>query len=174
LTVGYTTLLVAEADFVPSPDFPALRVERLPLAVPGRTSLPGGGSVEVQIVLRKDLPAGWDRNDDPWRAFLDADVLGECTSLRRRREGDRFCPLGLHGHHKLVSELLINDKVPAWWRDAVPLLVRDDDEVMWVCGWRVDERARVRAGTSRVAVIRICEWPGELCRNVRSSNRISQ
>ena len=157
LTVGYTTLLVAEADFVPSPDFPALRVERLPLAVPGWTPLPGGGSVEVQIVPRKDLSPGWDRNDDPWRAFLDADVLGERTSLRRRREGDRFCPLGLHGHHKLVSELLTNAKVPACWRDAVPLLVREDDEVMWVCGWRVDERARVRDGTSRVAVIRICE-----------------
>jgi len=178
-TVGYTTLTVADTGYVPPPDFPALGVcgrsphrtradvsrslgitppdpcDRIPLVVPGVTSLPGRGQVQVQIVSREELPFDWSRNADPWRACLDARVVGKELWLRRRRAGDRFCPLGLGNRHKLVSELLVNEKVPAWWRDRVPLLVREDDEVMWVCGWRLDERAKVTDGTSWVAVIHL-------------------
>jgi tRNA(Ile)-lysidine synthase len=160
LTVGYARLYVAGTGFVPAPDFPALRVvedapfERVPLAVPGVTHLPQDGQVEIHVASRAELPAGWAQNPDPWRAFLDANVLGSELALRRRRPGDRFRPLGLGGRQKEVSEFLINAKVPAWWRDQVPLLVRLDDEIMWVCGWRIDERAKIEPNTSRVAVIR--------------------
>jgi tRNA(Ile)-lysidine synthase len=166
LTVGYRTLTVADAHFVPRPDFPSLAGPsrgdaaagaraRVPLAVPGVTPLPGRGQVEVRIVSRPDLPAGWAQNVDPWRAYLDADVLGPRLTLRSRQAGDRFCPLGLGGRHKKVSDLLINERVPAWWRDRVPLLVDEDDRVVWVCGYRVDERARVRESTKRVAVVHL-------------------
>ncbi len=159
LTVGYTTLTVADRDYAPSPDFPALTVEgcgapeRIPLVIPGTTPLSGQAVAEIQIVSRGTLPAGWQHNADPWRAYLDADVLGQELYVRRRRAGDRFCPLGLDGKHKLVSDLMVNVKIPAWWRDRVPLLVRADDTVMWVCGWRVDERAKVRDKTARVAIV---------------------
>jgi tRNA(Ile)-lysidine synthase len=168
LTVGYATLTVADRGYAPAPDFPALGAEgsdRVSLVVPGRTPLPGRGVVEVDILAREALPAGWQHNADLWRAYLDAEVLGLEISgpgasqpalfVRRRRPGDRFCPLGLGGRHKRVSDLLLNCKVPAQWRDQVPLLVRADDAIMWVCGWRVDERARVREDTSRVAVVRL-------------------
>jgi tRNA(Ile)-lysidine synthase len=156
LTVGYTTLTLAEAGSVPPPDFAALQQDRLALTVPGTTLLGRGGRAEVCVVARAELSDDWRNNADPWRAYLDADVLGRELFLRRRKAGDRFCPLGLGGRHKLVSELLVNAKVPAWWRDQVPLLVRGDDEIMWVCGWRVDERAKIGETTSRVAIIHLC------------------
>lgn len=155
LTVGYKTLLVAEADFAPPPDFCALNVASVPLTVPGVTHLPGGGQVRIAIVSRTELPLDWSQNADPWRAFLDAAVVGKSLYLRQRRDGDRFCPLGLGGRHKLVSELLVNAKVPSCWRDQVPLLIREDGEIMWICGWHVDERARVRDETSKVAIIHL-------------------
>jgi tRNA(Ile)-lysidine synthase len=156
LTVGYRTLIVADAGYVPEPDFCALSVDRQPLTVPGRTQMPGLVAVS-EVVDKRALPEDWADNADPWRATLDADVVGTGLALRRRQDGDRFCPLGLEGRHKLVSELLINEKVPAWWRDRVPLLVRSDGEIMWVCGWRVDDRARVTEYTSRVLVLHLCE-----------------
>ena len=82
-------------------------------------------------------------------------MLGNELALRPRRAGDRFCPLGMDGRSKLVSDLLVNCRVPAEWRDRIPLLVRADDSIMWVCGWRVDERARVRESTSQVAIVRL-------------------
>lgn len=50
--------------------------------------------------------------------------------LRTRRPGDRFRPLGLNGHTQKLKETLINLKVPAEWRDRVPLLTVED-EVAW-------------------------------------------
>ncbi len=153
LTVGYATIWIADEDFAPPPDFPAMSVDCLALNVPGQTQLPDGGRVEVCLLDVGDMPAGWAQNDDPWRAWLDADAVGPVLSLRRRRPGDRFYPLGLGGHTKQVSDLLINARTPAWWRDRVPLLARQDDEIMWVCGWRVDERAKITAQTRRVVEI---------------------
>ncbi len=161
LTVGYDMLSIADAETtVPAPSI-TLEVERAPVAVPGLTTLPGDLYVETQVIARESLPSGWEQNDDPWRAFLDAAVVGKRVALRRRRPGDRFCPLGMGGRHKQLSDFLINAKMPAPWRDTLPLLVRDDDEIMWVCGLRVDERARVRQDTSWVLVIRM--WRERHC-----------
>jgi tRNA(Ile)-lysidine synthase len=155
LTVGYETLILADEAYVPRPDFPALYVPHLALAVPGTTLLGQGGHVTVDIVPRQELPDDWEVNDNPWLAFLDLDAVGSRLWLRQRKEGDRFCPLGMGGCTKLVSALLINEKVPAWWRDRVPLLVGDDKEIAWVCGWRVDDRAKVKDETVRVAIVRL-------------------
>jgi tRNA(Ile)-lysidine synthase len=170
LTVGYRTIVVADRRYVPRPDFPALASKHLSLTVPGTTWMPGGGRVEIDFLPRSALPQNWARNPDPWLAFLDAKAIGTHLSLRRRRSGDRFCPLGLAGKHKLVSELLINAKVPAWWRDQVPLLVRPDDQILWVCGWRIDHRARVTKETSQVAMIQLhLTDKGKECKRTTSS-----
>lgn len=167
LTVGYGQLFVADAAFVPIPDWPALTVERLTLAVPGVTPLPGGARVQIELIDRAELPPGWDCNPDRWTAYLDASASTDASAsvdadagalisplyLRQRRDGDRFCPMGMAGRSKLVGEFLINEQVPAWWRDRVPLLVRGDDAILWVCGWRIDERARITPTTMQVMVI---------------------
>jgi tRNA(Ile)-lysidine synthase len=106
-------------------------------------------------VPRSALSAGWQDNLDPWCAYLDAESLGPAPLVRCRRPGDRFCPLGMGGQHKLVSDLLVNRKVPAWWRDRIPLLVGTDGTILWVCGWGVDHRARIHENTSRVAIVRL-------------------
>jgi hypothetical protein len=44
---------------------------------------------------------------------------------------------------------MINAKIPAAWRDYIPLLVAKD-QVLWVCGHRPDERARIQATTRQL------------------------
>ncbi len=154
-TVGYRTITLAETGFRPAADLPLLHVDRVELHVPGVTPIPDDGEATVRLIAREELPAGWAHNADPWRAYLDAAATGMDLALRRRQEGDRFCPLGLGGKHKLVSELLVNEKVPAQWRDEIPLLVRGDGEIVWVCGQRIDERARVREETSLVMAVEL-------------------
>jgi tRNA(Ile)-lysidine synthase len=161
LVVGYDTLTIADRGHKAAPDFPALptpvngAIERFPLQVPGTTSLPVQIAAQIEVVPRTALAPGWQRNDDPWCAYLDASVLGQELYLRRRRPGDRFRPLGMRGQSKLVSDLLVNDKVPSAWRDRIPLLVRADDSILWVCGQRIDERARITESTSQVAIVRL-------------------
>lgn len=158
LTVGYETLMVAGEDYRPVPsDWPVLLVESLPLAVPGLTPLPGpaGWHVEAQWLAPDELPPAWVTNPDPWQAFLDGEAARGGLVLRRRRPGDRFQPQGMSGRSKSLSDFLINVKVPAVWRDWVPLVVSGEGEqILWVAGWRVDERARVTLQTERVLWLR--------------------
>lgn len=156
LTVGYETLTVGDGDYVPLPDWPALMedVGLLPLRVPGETPLPDSPwQLEARLLDRRELPPHWEDNPDPWQAFLDFQRVGDELFLRRRRVGDRFQPLGMGGRGKLVSHFMTNAKIPRPWRDLVPLVV-NRQHVVWVCGWRLDERARVREDTQRVLHLR--------------------
>jgi tRNA(Ile)-lysidine synthase len=86
---------------------------------------------------------------DRWEIYLDADVVGSSPVLRPRQPGDIFAPLGLGGHSQKVNEFMINQKIPAQWRNKIPLLV-SAGLVLWVCGYRPDERARLRPSTRRI------------------------
>ena len=66
------------------------------------------------------------------------------------KPGDRFQPQGVGGT-QTVAYFMINEKIPATWRDHIPLLVDQDGQILWVCGWRPDECARVTQ-TTRQAV----------------------
>ncbi|MDO4797385.1 MAG: tRNA lysidine(34) synthetase TilS [Coriobacteriales bacterium] len=64
-------------------------------------------------------------------------------------EGEVLCPLGMHGQSKLLSDLLHDARIPAADRPSVPVVRKGPrDQVLWVCGVRADERARV-TNTSR-------------------------
>jgi tRNA(Ile)-lysidine synthase len=157
LTVGYERLVLAAADAVPPlPDWPFLPpgTEPIPVQVPGRTLLPRSGwMLEADVLSAEELAAGSEANADPWRAFLDLEAAGVRLWLRARQAGDRFLPLGMEGHSVKLSVMLTNLKVPQAARDRLPLLVTDWG-LVWVCGQRLDRRARVRKSTKRVLHLR--------------------
>ncbi len=47
-------------------------------------------------------------------------------AFRTRRRGERFTPHGMDGYTQSLSDTFTNMKVPAAWRDHVPLLTIDD------------------------------------------------
>lgn len=63
-------------------------------------------------------------------------------TLRPRRTGDRFMPLGMPTTVSL-KRYLINQKVPREQRDTLPLLVAGEDQVLWVPGVGVSETLRI-------------------------------
>jgi tRNA(Ile)-lysidine synthase len=159
LTVGYDRFTVADAAAAgvePLPDWPLLPpgAATLPVTLPGDTPLPRAEwALRAEVRDRADLPPGWEANADPWQAFLDAQVVGGSPLLRTRRPGDRFQPLGMDGQTAKLADFLTNQKVPRAIRDRLPLLVGEVG-ILWVCGWRVAERARVQNVTAQVAVLR--------------------
>ncbi len=155
LTIGYDSFTVAGEEYRALPDLPLLPGDErqgVPIALPGRTRLPGTGwTLRAEVLPHAQVPDAALAAARGWRAHLDAAVVGESPVLRVRQAGDRFCPLGMEGRSKRVNEFMINEKIPAAWRDHVPLLVGAGGQVAWVCGWRIDERARVTAATQQVA-----------------------
>jgi tRNA(Ile)-lysidine synthase len=142
--VEYERYLLTSDPTTLSP-LPELRGE-FPLKVPGKTSLPGW-RVEAAIVEREEMG-----DEDDFTAYLDLAKSGDRLTIRARKRGDRFQPLGLSQPKKL-GEFMIDAKIPQAWRGRVPL-VCSGEQILWVVGWRLDERAKVGAETKRVLRLR--------------------
>jgi tRNA(Ile)-lysidine synthase len=162
LTVGYGRLTLAAADAAPHlPDWPLLTpgTGRILVGVPGQTQLPRADWIlQAEVLAQRDLPADWQVNPDPWRAFLDLEAVGPEPWLRTREAGDRLQPLGMEGHSVKLCALLTNLKVPQAARDRLPLLATDWG-LAWVCGQRLDRRACVRKATKQVLFLRFVRQP---------------
>ncbi len=148
LVTGYGIFFIGEEGFAPSEDLPLLEGgEELPLEIPGETPIPRTGwKVSASFVPFSQLPPGWERNPDPWRAFLDRGKITGPLRLRTRRPGDRFRPIGLKGGSKSLHEFMIDEKIPRYLRDRWPLLV-DDEKILWVAGHHISEEAAITPET---------------------------
>ena len=64
------------------------------------------------------------------------------------RYGDRIEPLGMKGHHKKVSDVFIDNKVPRHMRQFWPMIVsaEDPDLVLGIAGIMTAENARCHMG----------------------------
>jgi len=78
---------------------------------------------------------------------LDGDQAGARLNVRRRRDGDRFQPLGMLSEKKL-QDFFVDAHVPREERDGVPLVVSEHG-ILWVVGQRPAEWAKVTATTRR-------------------------
>lgn len=140
--IDYDRYLVAHDASALVP-FPVLSGE-VELEVPGETALPGW-RVETAIIEPSRLKA---EPRDILIAYLDADKAGGKLFIRPRRAGDRFQPLGMSQPKKL-GEFMIDAKVPRAWRERLPIAA-SPEHILWVVGWRIDERAKVTDATKRV------------------------
>ena len=134
------------------------RLHRLPVENSGAppadgglvaVALPGtawGHGIRLEAWVERGAPVRWP--DGRFTAVVDADRVGAAAVLRPARAGERFVPLGLAGH-KSVSDALAEAGVPAEARPRHPLLATSSGEVIWLVGYRVDDRVRVSAGTRR-------------------------
>jgi tRNA(Ile)-lysidine synthase len=123
----------------------------LPLSFPGITPIPGTDwQLTATLHPQKGMGPGKFNQTGRWEAYLDAAVVGNRPALRPRRPGDVFQPLGMPDQRKKVNEFMIDQKIPADQRDQIPLLVAGQ-QILWICGYRPDERARIRRTTQQIA-----------------------
>lgn len=93
----------------------------------------------------KKFPANFSKNNNI--AFFDADKVGTMT-VRTFRAGDRFIPLGMKNVVKL-KDFFISQKIPKEERRSIPLLL-SDNIIIWIVGWRIDERYKITGKTKRI------------------------
>ena len=86
-------------------------------------------------------------------ACLDADKVRFPLQIRKWKEGDWFCPLGMN-KKKLISDFLIDLKVPLNLKKEVYLLT-SNGSVVWVMGMRIDDRFKVTDKTEKVVLLKI-------------------
>jgi len=111
------------------------------LDVPGSLALEDGRVLRARFAtdLSGVSAAG------PHEAYVDIGVARRLW-VRHPLPGERMCPLGMGGHGRKVSDILVDEKVPARLRSRVVVVTRGsemDEPVVWLVGLRVDERSRV-------------------------------
>jgi tRNA(Ile)-lysidine synthase len=129
----------------------------LALPVPGRLHVGGNWLLEAEAADPAALRSA-AANQDPWTAVASIPE-GARLVVRPRLRGERFRPLGLGGRHALVSEVMINRKIPARWRGRWPI-VATEAHLIWLVGHQLDERARVTAETQTGIVLRAIRLRG--------------
>ena len=82
-------------------------------------------------------------------ALLDADKIQFPLTLRHWRHGDRFHPVGMKGS-KLLSDFFVDQKFTEAQKQNVFLLVSAESEILWVVGYRIDDRFKVTSETKSV------------------------
>lgn len=121
----------------------------------GTYSLGRGWAFELSIT--REIHDVWNKimqNDDPFQVWLDRDELSLPLTSAPRKKGERFSPLGMEGERIKVSDLMINEKIPADARRDWPVL-RWQDKIVWVPGCRMAHFARVTDATSSALHVRL-------------------
>jgi tRNA(Ile)-lysidine synthase len=109
-------------------------------------SLPEGNFDIVKI----DSPVPLDQKKE--NAMLDLELLNFPLTIRTWELGDRFIPLGMKSTKK-ISDFLIDLKVPLLKKQAVKVLVSDQN-IAWVIGYRIADWAKTSAATRKVLYLK--------------------
>jgi len=114
------------------------------------TFAPGDEAFDVRRVPAEGYPIPRKPNV----AALDAAKLHWPLTIRAWAPGDWPVPLGMRGKQK-VSDLLVNQKVPANLKDRVLVLVNGNGSLAWVIGHRPDDRFKVTDATEEVVEVSV-------------------
>ncbi|HEV7378636.1 MAG TPA: tRNA lysidine(34) synthetase TilS [Dyadobacter sp.] len=104
-----------------------------------------GGRVEVTEATGEVNPRG-ERNV----LYLKQEGLQFPLTLRNWKHGDIFCPFGMKGRRKKVSDVLIDARFSRFEKEKVKVLTDAHGEILWLVGIRSDERQRITADAGRL------------------------
>jgi tRNA(Ile)-lysidine synthase len=162
--VEYDRYLLAQDPAALCP-FPVLEKESR-LNVPGETKISGWHITATLSPRTGDLTTAGIENYYSQEtkqqvinlsACLDYDKIRGKLTIRSYQPGDRFQPLGL-GQTKKVGQFMVDARIPRWWRDRVPI-ISSSEYIIWVAGWRIDERVRIIDTSKNILCLELKQTP---------------
>lgn len=121
----------------------------------GRTELPALG-ITLELSIKE-----WNGSQESLVErgssveVADADRVHFPLHVRSRQPGDRFRPLGM-SREKRLKDFLIDERIPFYERDALPLLC-DRERIIWIVGGRLSDTVRLTQKTRRALVMHVKE-----------------
>lgn len=92
--------------------------------------------------------------DNPMAVSVDAAKLIYPLSIRAWQQSDSFYPLGMKTRKKL-SDFFIGLKIPVHQKTQVPLLINGNGDIIWISGYRPDDRYKVTENTKKVTIFEL-------------------
>ncbi|MDI6744597.1 MAG: tRNA lysidine(34) synthetase TilS [Thermodesulfovibrionales bacterium] len=91
--------------------------------------------------------------DGKSKVMIDAEKIKLPLVVRARKAGDFFYPAGF-GKKKKLQDYFVDEKIPRDERDSIPIVISGDD-VVWIAGYRADERFKVTDETKKIVMLEI-------------------
>lgn len=107
----------------------------------------------IHLTLEQIPAAGFTIPTDASIACLDLQTLQFPLKLRKWKEGDWFCPLGMNKKKKL-SDFFIDAKIPLTLKNQIWVLT-SNGSIVWIVGKRIDNRFKVSDKTDQILQIRL-------------------
>jgi tRNA(Ile)-lysidine synthase len=105
--------------------------------------------MDMEVLERSELES---LPDDPFVACLDLDKIQFPLIIRRWLHGDFFYPLGMDQIKKL-SDFFVDEKVPVPDKERTWIMA-SGKKIVWIMGYRIDQRFRITPSTSRLLMLR--------------------
>ena len=121
-----------------------MRIAEYKLDLPGNAAVLGARQVVTAEREERSVQFGDGRSS----VLLDAEKMTFPLLIRPRRPGDFFYPMGF-GRKKKLQDFFVDVKVPRDERDSIPVVASGDD-IVWIAGYRADERFKVTETTKKV------------------------
>jgi tRNA(Ile)-lysidine synthase len=133
------------------PERPFSNSFRFPLSIPGEVAVPGWALSAAWIQAPEEVMPPPARGNT---AVVAAAPLRGPLAVRSRRPGDTFRPLGMRGRGRKLQDFLVDRKIAREDRDSLPLVVDQDDRIVWVVGHSVAEDFRVTGPEQGVILLK--------------------
>jgi tRNA(Ile)-lysidine synthase len=129
-------------------------LKEVELQVPGETTLGGAGyKIKLEIhAIKNGFLEKFKQNKTKHDEAVDFDEIRMPLTVRTRRNGDRFWPLGSPGIKKL-KDFFINNKISRMERNTIPIVTMDDQPI-WVVGYRLDNRIKITERTKKMLIMK--------------------
>ena len=143
--VGDKNTISITKDYIPLPQKTSFHYT---LSAPGEIDIKESGKRMIFEILDSS-PEIFQESSDI--AYLDFESVGREIIIRSRKNGDRFFPLGMNSAKK-VQDFFVDIKLSNEEKDKVPI-VEAGGRIIWVGGYRIDERVKVSGKTTKVLKI---------------------
>ena len=138
---GYSTLILTSEQ--PS------KLGAYSLNVPEELALKESGIlIKSSFADSAEIPC-----DGKSKVIIDAERIKLPLVVRARKSGDLFYPFGF-GKRKKLQDFFVDEKIPRDERDSIPIVLSGND-VVWIAGYRADERFKVMSETKKIVLIEI-------------------
>ncbi len=136
-------------------DLLVIRLHKEDMEVNEKLNVPGSVSIQNHVLSTEVLKGNTiDNQNDSSIAFVDFDQMKQ-LKVTGWQEGDIFYPLGMKGKKK-VSDFMIDSKIPLTLKRDV-LIIRSEEEIVWVVSHRIDDRFKVTEKTQKMLRIQFQE-----------------
>ncbi len=101
-----------------------------------------------KAVFCRILNASEFNREDKNSISIDYDLINGNIVVRNRLPGDSMIPCGMTGSKK-IKDIFIDLKIPAEERDS-KLIIADDDNILWLEGFRIHNSFKVSSSTNKI------------------------